>query len=64
MKEKDNEDNNEDKNDKIGYNDEENSEKDSNISSEDTIIITIPNTEISLTNLIYFKNKAYFEEEL
>ena len=64
LKEKDNEDNNEDKNDKIGYNDEENSKKDSNISSEDTIIITIPNTEISLTNLIYFKNKAYFEEEL
>lgn len=64
LKEKDNEDNNEDKNDKIGYNDEENSEKDSNISSEGTIIITIPNTEISLTNLIYFKNKACFEEEL
>ena len=64
LKKKDNEDNNEDKNDKIGYNDEENSEKDSNISSEGTIIITIPNTEISLTNLIYFKNKACFEEEL
>lgn len=38
--------------------------KDENITIDEEILIDVPNTEISTQNIIYFKNKYYFKENL